>query len=134
MRHACSLAHLTALALTPVELIDVAARTGYDYVGLRLTRVTPTEPLYDLAHDRALMRETKARLAATGVGVWDVELFRIDPTLTADDFAPVLDATAELGARNVIAQLPDPEFARKADQFGRLCDLAHKHGIFVALE
>ena len=66
MRHDYSLAHLTVLSLTPPQVVDVAARSGYRYVGLRLTSVTPDELLYDLAHDRALMKETKARLADTG--------------------------------------------------------------------
>jgi hypothetical protein len=52
MRHDYSLAHLTVLSLTPPQVVDVAARSGYRYVGLRLTRVTPDEPLYDMAHDR----------------------------------------------------------------------------------
>ena len=45
MRHDYSLAHLTVLSLTPPQVVEVAARAGYRYVGLRLTRVTPTEPL-----------------------------------------------------------------------------------------
>ena len=69
MKHDYSLAHLTVLSLTPPQVVDVAARTGYRYVGLRMTRVTPDEVLYDLARDRALMKETKARLADTGVAV-----------------------------------------------------------------
>lgn len=134
MKHDFSLAHLTVLSLPPPMMIDVAARTGYRYVGLRLTRVTPDEVLYDLAHDRALMRETKARLADTGVEVHDVELFRMDPSLEPEDFVPVLDATAELGACHIIAQLPDPDSERKLDRFARLCDLARPAGIFVSLE
>ena len=55
MKHEYSLAHLTVLSLTPPQLVDVAARTGYEYVGVRITRVTPQEVLYDLARDRALM-------------------------------------------------------------------------------
>jgi hypothetical protein len=66
MKHDYSLAHLTVLSLTPPQVVDVAARTGYRYVGLRMTRVTPDEVLYDLARDKALMRETKARLAEGG--------------------------------------------------------------------
>ena len=97
MRHEYSLAHLTVLSLTPPQLVDVAARTGYEYVGVRITRVTPREVLYDLARDRALMRETKARLADTGIAVLDVELFRMDPALEPEHFAPELDAAAELG-------------------------------------
>jgi sugar phosphate isomerase/epimerase len=134
MKHDYSLAHLTVLSLTPPQVVDVAARTGYRYVGLRMTRVTPDEVLYDLARDRALMRETKARLAATGVAVHDGELFRMDPTLGPDDFVPELEATAELGARHIIAQLPDPDRERATERFAKLCDLAKPLGIFVSLE
>lgn len=134
MKHDYSLAHLTVLSLTPPQVVDVAARTGYRYVGLRLTRVTPEEVLYDLAHDRALMKETKARLADTGIEVLDIELCRMDPSLDAESFIPVLEATAELGARHIIAQLPDPDRDRATARFARLCDLAKPLGIFVSLE
>lgn len=134
MRHDYSLAHLTVLSLTPPQVVEVAARSGYRYVGLRLTRVTPAEPLYDLAHDRALMKETKARLADTGIEVLDIELFRMDPSLDAESFIPVLEATTELGAKNIIAQLPDPDRVRATERFAKLCDLAKPLGIFVNLE
>jgi len=134
MQHDYSLAHLTVLSLPPPQVVEVAARTGYRYVGLRMTRVTPDEVLYDLARDRALMRETKARLAATGVAVHDVELFRMDPALGPDDFVSELEATAELGARHIIAQLPDPDCERATARFAKLCDLAKPLGIFVSLE
>ena len=134
MRHEYSLAHLTVLSLTPPQLVDVAARTGYEYVGVRITRVTPEEVLYDLARDRALMAETKARLADTGVKVNDVELFRMDPALEPEDFLPELDAAAELGAPHIIAQLPDPDRERATARFARLCDFARQRAIFVSLE
>ncbi len=134
MKHEYSLAHLTVLSLTPPEVVDVAARAGYEYVGLRLTRVTPDEPLYDLAHDRTMMRETRRRLADTGVRAHDIELFRMDPSLEPESFVPVLEATAELGAQHIIAQLPDPDRVRATDRYARLCDLARPLGIFVSLE
>jgi sugar phosphate isomerase/epimerase/4-hydroxyphenylpyruvate dioxygenase-like putative hemolysin len=129
-----SLAHLTALSLSPPELVDAAAEAGYRYVGLRLTRVTPQEPHYPLATDPALMRTTKVRLAATGIEVLDIELARISPDERPRDFERVLAAGAELGARHVIAQLPDPDRARKIDRFAELCELARPFGLTVDLE
>lgn len=134
MKHLYSLAHLSAISLPPVDLIEVAARTGYEYVGLRLTRVTDTEPLYPIITSAAAMRATQAALAQTGVRVWDVELARMDPTHTPEMYLPLLEATAELGARHVIAQLPDPDRARAHDRFARLCELAAPMGITVNLE
>jgi sugar phosphate isomerase/epimerase len=133
-RHEYSLAHLTALSLSPPELVDAAADAGYRYVGLRLTRVTPHEPHYPLATDPALMRTTKVRLAATGVEVLDIELAWIGPNDDPRDFERYLVAGAELGARHVITQLPDPDRARKIDRFAQLCALARPLGLTVDLE
>ncbi|MFI1994837.1 TIM barrel protein [Actinoplanes sp. NPDC020271] len=133
-RHDFSLAHLTALSLSPPELVDAAAEGGYRYVGLRLTRVTPQEPHYPLATDPALMRTTKVRLAATGVEVLDIELARISPDDDPADFQRFLEAGAELGARHVIAQLPDPDRNRKIDRHARLCEMARPFGLTLDLE
>jgi sugar phosphate isomerase/epimerase len=134
MKHEYSLAHLTAMALPPVDLIEVASRTGYKYVGLRLSRVTDTEPLYPLITSKTAMAATKAKLAATGIKVWDVELARMDPSLDAPHFFSMLDATAELGAHHVICQLPDPNRERAHERFATLCDYAEPLGITISLE
>ncbi|BBH70240.1 hypothetical protein ACTI_69250 [Actinoplanes sp. OR16] len=132
--HDYSLAHLTALSLSPPELVEAAAEAGYRYVGVRLTKVTPQEPHYPLATDPALMRTTKVRLAATGVEVLDIELARIGPDEDPRDFQRFLEAGAELGARHVITQLPDPDRGRKVDRFARLCEMARPLGLTVDLE
>ncbi|MEO8779693.1 MAG: TIM barrel protein [Rhodanobacter sp.] len=134
MKHKYSLAHLSALMLPPPDLIDAAAQAGYEYVGLRVNRVTTDEPLYSLVDDVRLMRETKAHLSGTGVQVLDIELARIGPNQNARDLLPLLEVAAELGAHDVIGQLPDPDRDRSAEQFAILCDLARPLGIFVNLE
>src|ERR1700732_662032 len=81
---AFSLAHLTAVVLSPPELIRVAARTGYSTVGLRLIAVTPDSPGYPLMDDPAGLRETKAAIAETGVNVLDIEFVRITPEIDVE--------------------------------------------------
>jgi sugar phosphate isomerase/epimerase len=134
MKHEFSLAHLSALSLSPPQLVETAARAGYQYVGLRLNRVTPNEPLYALADDRVLMRETKARLADTGIRVLDVELARMGPDNDARSYAPILGAAAELGARHVLTQLPDPDRGRALERFVAICELARPLGLGIDLE
>lgn len=134
MKHRYSLAHLSALSLNPPKLVEAAARAGYDFVGLRTNRVTPDEPLYDLIGDAKLLRETKSRLADTGVRVLDIELARMAPEQEPEIYQPLLDLTAELGAQDVIGQLPDPDRDRATERFARLCDLARPLGIHVNLE
>jgi 4-hydroxyphenylpyruvate dioxygenase-like putative hemolysin/sugar phosphate isomerase/epimerase len=133
-RHDYSLAHLTALSLSPPELVDAAAAAGYRYVGLRMTKVTMEEPHYPLTYDPALMRATKTHLAATGIEVLDIELARITSGDNPRDFLRFLEAGAELGACHVITQLPDADFSRKTDRFAGLCELARPLGLTIDLE
>ena len=42
------IAHLTLLALTPPELVTVAAAAGYDFVGVRVKAVTEGEHQYPM--------------------------------------------------------------------------------------
>ena len=60
MWHEFSLAHLSALTLSPPEMVQVASSCGYDYVGLRVMPVTPNEAKYPLGQDRQMMQETLA--------------------------------------------------------------------------
>ena len=133
-RHDYSLAHLTALSLSPPELVDAAAAAGYRYVGIRMTKVTMEEPHYPLTYDPALMRATKTHLAATGIEVLDIELARITSGDNPRDYLRFLEAGAELGARHVITQLPDADFSRKTDRFAELCELARPLGLTLDLE
>jgi len=115
-------------------MIHIAQRTGYDFVSLRLTAVTPTEPVYALQNDPAQRREVKALLNDSTVQVLDVELARMPPELEPETYAAVLDTAAELGARHVLTQLPDLDRERATERFARLCDMARPLGLTIDLE
>lgn len=134
MKPEFSLAHLSALSLSPPEMIDVASRVGYEYVGLRLHPVTPNEPRYPLPFDDKLRLETEAALADTGIAVLDVELVRLTPDVDVASFKPMLETAAALGAKHIITQTPDPERERAIERFGELCELAHPLRLTVDLE
>jgi sugar phosphate isomerase/epimerase len=134
MRHEFSLAHLSALTLSPPEMVDVAARVGYELVGLRMAAVTPNEPRYPLPFDEKMRRETAACLADTGIGILDIELARLTPDCDVHSYLPMLEAGAQLGAKHVIAQTPDPERNRATERFARLCELAKPLRLSVNLE
>ena len=134
MTRAFSLAHLTVLGLPPPEAVRVAARTGYRTVGLRLIRVTDTSPGYPLMHDAAMMRETKAAMAETEVGVLDVELVRITPGIDVAALEPFLAAGAELGARHWIAAPYDDDLSRLADRLAAIAELAAPYRLGAVLE
>jgi sugar phosphate isomerase/epimerase len=128
-----SLAHLTMIHLSPPNLVAVAGRCGYRYVGLRLTEVTGGDA-WPILTDAALLKETRSELAASGVGVLDVELVRLRPETIVADYVPMLEIAALLGAKHVLTQAHDVEWERLLANFAAFCDLAANYGMTADLE
>lgn len=129
-----SLAHLTVLSLPPPEMIRVAARTGYQAVGLRLIAVTEDSPGYPLMNDAVMMRETKAALADTGLRLSDIELVKITPEIDVAALEPFIAAGAALGARRVITAPYDADHARLAHSLDAIARLTEPYGLTALLE
>lgn len=122
------LAALTCIELAPPELVSTAAGAGYDCVGLRLIPVAnQVLPPFD-------ERETERRLADTGVRVLDVEVFRLAPETRVLEFEPAIATAARLRASELLVHGADPDEARLAESFARLCDLAARYGLAANLE
>lgn len=134
MARQLSLAHLTVLSLPPPRMVEVAARAGYDAVGLRLIAVTAESPGYPLMSDPAMLRETQAALAGTGLRVNDIEFVKVTPELDVATLEPFVATGAVLGARHVICAPYDPDLSRLSERLGQIADLAKKHGLGVVLE
>jgi sugar phosphate isomerase/epimerase len=129
-----SLAALTALDLPPPKLIDVAHACGYEQVGLRLLAATPGGTAYPLMDDRAQMRETRARLAATGIKAADLEIIAFRENTVVSSFEPFLEAGRELGAKHTLVAGYDPDLERFSDRFAEYCALAERYGLTGDLE
>jgi len=131
---ALSLSALTALELSLPQMVACAAEAGYDFVGLRLLPATDTEARHDIVGDTPLLRETLARLRDTGMRVLDVEILRLKPDTDVNDYKPMLDTAAELGARFALVAGNDPNETRTAERLAQLCELAAPLGIAPSLE
>lgn len=122
------LAALTVLELPPAQQVAVAAQAGYTHVGLRLIPVAKQVlPPFD-------ERETERRLADTGVRVLDVEVFRLAPETRVLEYEPAIATAARLRASELLVHGADPDEARLAESFARLCDLAARYGLAANLE
>src|SRR3979409_1446716 len=112
-----SLAALTARELAPPSLVDVAAACGYDHVGIRLLPATPGGIAYPLMEDEASLRETIARLNATGVTVADLEVVAFRPETDIASFSAFFETGARLGARHILVRAFGPGLGWCADRF-----------------
>ena len=106
-----SLAYLGSHRCSPAEAIRVAAQTGYHFVGLRLWPNAPGAQQQHLLNQPEALRETLAAQRDTGVGVFDLEIIRIDDNFDPHswdalyDVGAALKAKADADARLVLPQL-----------------------------
>lgn len=130
-----SLAHFTLLDCPPPQLVELAARAGYDFVGLRLIPMDrPGEPQYDLSGNAALARDTRHALAETGVRVLDIEVAQLHRDIVPDTYLKAFEAGADLGARYVVTSGWTPDRTFLIEAFSSLCDLGRPYGLTVMLE
>jgi len=134
MPRPCSLAYLTASALTPPQAVSLAARLGYQFVGLRPLPNARGAPQQFLIGRDDVLRETVAAQRDTGVGVFDLEIIRIGEGFDPQSYVPLFEAGAALASRAVLVAGDDRDSARLADSYARLCERMRPYGQTADLE
>lgn len=134
MSRTYSLAYLTSHRCTPPEALRVAAENGYAYVGLRLWPNAPGAPQQHLLGLPAVLRETMAVQRDSGVGVFDLEIIRIGESFDPHAWDALYDAGAALKARAILVAGDDPDEARLAAHYARLCEVMQPYGMTADLE
>lgn len=130
-----SLAHLTVLGCAPPQVIEIAARCGYDYVGLRTIPLgLPGEPLYGFGDNRPLLRDTAQALKDTGVRLLDIEVAVLGEDRDVAAYERAIEDAATLGARHVLCNAWSGDRGLIQAQFDALCDLAAPYGVTVECE
>ena len=128
------LAHFTAIDVPPLELVSLAARTGYSAIGLRLYPAFPGAPFYEIPAGSAASRAMQERLRGEGIRVYDIEFVTLSEDFVPASLTPVLEAASALGAQRLSVCGDDPDHARMTATFAALCDLAATFGMGVDLE
>ena len=134
MPHTYSLAYLTSAPLAPPEALTLAGRLGYQAIGVRIAPALVGGAFSPLTTDARLLSETVARIKATGVTVFDVEIVRINAEFNVKDWAPFLDVSAALGARAILVAGDDPNEARFTASFAAFCEAAASYNLTADLE
>ena len=129
-----SLDHLTIIDATPLELIDAAAAGGFDAVGLRIVTPLAAKPAAEVIGQPQMLRDLKARTAATGVSIGLIESIWLSPETDPASLEPALATGAELGARFALVAGNDPDESRLTDNLGRLARIAESCGTEIAFE
>lgn len=125
---------LTALALPPPRFLQAAARAGADGGGVRLLPAAPGGIAWRLMDGAAMLRETLAVMAGTGMRVFDIEMVRIGPGFDIAGYAGFFDAAEALGALHVLVAGDDPDEARTAAAFAAVCEALGRRGMTADFE
>lgn len=134
MSRCYALAPLTAIHLTPPELVRAASCAGYDAVGLRLSPFRAGEAQLPMLGDTSMLRETEAILRDTGLEVLDIEVMSLTAERDVSDFLRVFETGARLGARHALTLIDIGDQPLAVEKYAALCEAAAPFGIACALE
>lgn len=129
-----SLAYLSSHRCSPHEAVGLAAECGYDYVGLRLWPNAPQAPQQFLIDKPQEIKETIAALRDTGVGVFDLEIIRINESFDAHTWDALYEIGAQLQAKAILVAADDTNESRLADNYAKLCEVIEPFGMTADLE
>ncbi len=129
-----ALAHLTVIELGPEELIEVAARAGFDGITLRLIGRTPEDAAGPLVRDLGRRAAAARRIGDHGLAVLDVEALHLTGSSDLDAAQPALEVAAFLGARHVLVVGDEPDRPALAAKLRELCERCAPLGLRPALE
>jgi sugar phosphate isomerase/epimerase len=119
-------------------MVYLAARAGYDFVGLRLIPMGVPGEHPSITQDKDIIRKTRKAMNETGIRLLDLELARILKDKDPKEYQPAMEAAAELGARHVISSAWETGGPLERDfiveRYAEICDLATPFGLTVELE
>ncbi|WP_374410075.1 sugar phosphate isomerase/epimerase family protein [Novosphingobium colocasiae] len=110
---------------SPLELVEAAARAGFDFGGMWMAPDSWTS---------ATTRAVAKRLRDTGLRLLDIEVVIIQPGPLDPDDLRIIEVGAELGAGNVLCVSVDPDAGAGQDKLARLIEHGAGCGIRVNLE
>ena len=130
-----SLAYLTIPGTNPMDQIRIAKEAGYDYVSLRTIPMhLPGEPEFLLDKDPALFEATKKALKEYDMPLMDIELARVRPDLSIDEYKPAFEKAAELGGTDVLGSIWTRDRAWYTETAGKIADMAKEFGLCYNIE
>jgi len=128
------LAQLSLLNTAPPDLVGIAAQAGFDFIGVRVRPVTPTERPYDLQPGSPMLKETLARMQATGVTVRDIEFLLLDGSDQREAWLRMMEAGQALGASSITVAGGDPDAGRLLTTLSSMTEDGRDFGITPTLE
>ena len=130
---------LSGMGLPPVELVNLAADLGCQYISVGPMQLPPQfnpldHPHWSLKDDPAYIHKLKAILADRGVSISLGEGFAVRPGVAMRERGAEADMMAELGARGLGAVSMESDTERAKDELAVLAEMAGERGMLATIE
>jgi sugar phosphate isomerase/epimerase len=110
-------------------------RAGYDGVGIRTFRAPGRSYNFNpIVGNKDLERDVKQALDDSGLEVYDLYSFYLQPEMDWNVITPALEYGGVIGCKYVLIIGDDPEWNRMVDTMGRVIDIIEPLGMKAAFE
>lgn len=125
MKRLLSLATGSLPEFGPVEVVEAAAAAGWEACGIWFDAATWTAKT---------TRDTREAFARSGLIALDIEVVWIHPGPADPNHERLLEAGAEIGARNALVVSSDPDIESTKRRFEGICRIAERCGLDACFE
>lgn len=119
----------------PLAYIEGSLKAGYDGVGIRTYRAPGRSYNFNpIVGNKDLERDVKSALADSGMEVYDLYSFYIQPEIDWNTVKPALEYGGEIGCKYVLVIADDTDWNRLVENTCRLVEIAEPLGMKAAFE
>jgi sugar phosphate isomerase/epimerase len=119
----------------PLAYIEATQRAGYEGIGIRTFRSPGrTYNFNPIVGNADLERDVKHALKDSGLEVYDLYSFYLQPDMNWDAMKPALEFGGEIGCKYALIIGDDPEWNRMVDNMGKMIAFIEPLGMQAAIE
>jgi sugar phosphate isomerase/epimerase len=119
----------------PLAYIEASVRAGYEGIGIRTFRSPGrTYNFNPIVGNGDLERDVKSALKDSGLEVYDLYSFYLQPEIDWDRMKPALEFGGEIGCKYALIIGDDPEWNRMVDSMGKIIEIIEPLGMRAAIE
>jgi sugar phosphate isomerase/epimerase len=119
----------------PLAYIDATIKAGYDGIGIRSYRAPGRSYNFNpIVGNKDLERDVKTALDDSGLEVYDLYSFYLQPEMDWDTITPALEYGGEIGCKYVLVIADDEDWSRMVDTMGRMIDVIEPLGMKAVFE
>ena len=134
MKNSLSISYYTAPELSPVKLVESAAKLKCKFIGLRLLSNQPGADEMPLLNDLSFRKVVKKNMNSLGVYSLDANSLRIIPDSNVSDYLNFFDAAWDLNAKHVLTTINDNDENRLMDNLNKFCEEAIQRQLTIDIE